>query len=153
MPSRMRPLLVLLCTASYAALSTEFNRSFTIEGDTFIKDGAPFRILSAEVHSSRAHPSDWASRLAAVAALGVNSVTTYIVWSHHEPQPGIFDFDSMPLVNWLQAINSSGLLAIVRVGPYVTAEFDNGGLPYWVPTVPGIQLRTNQSLWLSFVDR
>lgn len=118
-----------------------------------MKDGAPFRILSAEVHSSRSHPSDWSSRLNAVAGVGVNTVTTYIVWSHHEPQEGAFDFNSMPLEQWLQSINASGLLAIVRVGPYVTAEFDWGGLPYWLSTKPGLELRTNQTMWLSYVDR
>ena len=138
---------------SHSAWTSEAGREFVISGNDFLKDGDPFRILSAEVHSSRAHPSDWEARLEAVASLGVNSVTTYVVWSHHEPQPGAFDFESMPLVRWLQAINSSGLLAVVRVGPYVTAEFDNGGLPYWLATVPGLELRTNQSLWLSYVDR
>jgi hypothetical protein len=59
----------------------------------------------------------------------------------------------MPLVRWLSAINASGLLAIVRVGPYVTAEYDWGGLPFWLSTVSGLKLRTNSSLWLSFVDR
>lgn len=30
---------------------------------------------------------------------------------------------------------------------------DWGGLPYWLATVPGIRLRTNDTTWLGFVDR
>ena len=149
----MLPILCVVLAYALCVASSAAERAFTISGNDFVKDGAPFRVLSADVHSSRAHPSDWNARLAAVAALGVNSVTTYVVWAHHEPLPGVFDFESMPLVRWLQAINASGLLAVVRIGPYVTAEFDFGGLPFWLATVPGIRLRTNQTLWLSYVDR
>lgn len=146
-PPRRLPLLLALCSLALC------ERSFNISGNEFIKDGEPFRILSAEVHSSRSHPFDWDARLASVAALGVNTITTYVVWSHHEPQPGQFDFATMPLARWLAAINASGLLAIARIGPYVTAEFDWGGLPYWLSTIPGMELRTNSSLWLAYVDR
>jgi beta-galactosidase len=147
LPQRL--LAPVLACASFASCSP----SFAISGNGFVKDGAPYKILSAEMHSSRSHPSDWTARLEAIAALGVNTVTTYVVWSHHEPQPAEFDFDTMPLARWLQAINSSGLLAIARIGPYVTAEFDWGGLPYWLATIPGVRLRTNSTPWLSYVDR
>jgi beta-galactosidase GanA len=144
----------VLCVApSLSAFSGAAIRSFNISGNSFMKDGEPFRVLSAEMHSSRSHPEDWNTRLATLAALGVNTVTTYIVWSHHEPQPKTFDFDTMPLLRWITAINNSGLLAIVRIGPYVTAELDFGGLPFWLSTIPGLQLRTNTTQWISLVDR
>ena len=107
------------------------------------------------MHYQRAHPSDWAARLALLRAAGFNTVTTYVEWSLHEPLEGAFDFASADrnLAAWLAAIAAADLLAIVRIGPYITAELDLGGLPFWLTTVPGIQLRTNDTVWLGKVDR
>ena len=107
------------------------------------------------MHYQRAHPGDWAARLALLRAAGFNTVTTYVEWSLHEPLEGAFDFASADrnLAAWLAAIAAADLLAIVRIGPYITAELDLGGLPFWLTTVPGIQLRTNDTVWLGKVDR
>ena len=37
--------------------------------------------------------------------------------------------------------------------PYITAELDFGGFPFWLTTVPGIALRTNNTVYLGCVDR
>ena len=130
-------------------------RSFSYDDTDFLRDGAPFRIVSAEIHYQRAHPQDWAARLALLRAAGFNCVTTYVEWSLHEPTEGKFDFSSPDrnLAAWLTAIHAADLLAIVRVGPYITAELDFGGLPFWLAAVPDIKLRTNDTVYLSKVDR
>jgi beta-galactosidase len=128
-------------------------RNFTTAGNSFVKDGAPFVFRSAEVHYTRSHPTDWAARLRALALAGFNAVTTYVHWNAHELQPGAFDFSTQNITAWLQAINDAGLLCILRVGPYVTAELDNGGFPYFLATTPGLVFRTNNSVYLGLVDR
>ena len=46
-----------------------------------------------------------------------------------------------------------GLYIILRPGPYICAEIDNGGLPYWLETkYPGIQVRTNDENYLREVE-
>ncbi len=120
-----------------------------------MKDGHPFRIISGEIHYWRALPEDWPARLAALKAMGFNTVTTYVNWALHEKSPGAFDFTSygQNLTAWLDAIAAADLLAIVRVGPYITAEVDFGGFPWWLINEPNIELRTMNATYLSLVDR
>lgn len=43
---------------------------------------------------------------------------------------------------------------ILRPGPYICAEIDNGGLPYWLETkYPGIQVRTDDQNYLYEVGK
>ena len=42
--------------------------------------------------------------------------------------------------------------AIVRPGPYICAEWDNGGLPGWLTATPGISLRCSDPTYLAAVD-
>lgn len=98
--------------------------SFTIVGDSFQRDGSNVTLVSAEIHYWRVVPADWAARLAALRQCGFNAVTTYVLWSLHEPQPSSFNWapPGGDVVAWIHAIQAAGLLAIVRVGPYITAE-------------------------------
>jgi len=152
-PLRLSVGAALLLAAS-AVAAAPAARSFTFDATDFLRDGAPFRIVSAEIHYQRAHPADWAARLSLLRAAGFNTVTTYVEWALHEPREGAFDFSSPDrnLAEWLRAIQAADLLAIVRVGPYITAELDWGGLPFWLATVPEIRLRTNDTVWLAKVD-
>jgi beta-galactosidase len=136
-----------------AAVAPAAARSFTTAGNAFVKDGAPFVFRSAEIHYTRSHPTDWAARLRALVLAGFNTVTTYVHWNAHELQPGLFDFSTQNITAWLRAINDAGLLCILRVGPYVTAELDNGGFPFFLATTPGLVFRTNNSVYLGLVDR
>ena len=146
---RVTSLVAALACAATAA------PSFTIVGDAFQRDGVNTTLISAEIHYWRVVPGDWAARLAALRQAGFNAVTTYVLWSLHEPQPGAFDWAPAggDLVAWVRSIQAAGLLAIVRVGPYITAEVDWGGLPFWLATVPTMRLRTNDTVWLRYVDR
>jgi beta-galactosidase len=47
---------------------------------------------------------------------------------------------------FIRLASAEGLYIILRPGPYICAEIDNGGLPYWLETkYPGIQVRTNDA--------
>lgn len=142
------PLLLLLQLVALGA------RTFTIGPGVFLKDGTPFKVISAEIHYFRSHPQDWATRLASLRAAGFNTVTTYVSWAEHEAVQGSFDFASPShnLTAWLSAIAAADLLAIVRVGPYITAELDWGGLPAWLAAQEDIPLRTNDPAWLRLCD-
>lgn len=49
-------------------------RSFDIQNDRFMLDGQPVQLLSGSVHYFRIPPDQWAARLAAVKAMGLNAV-------------------------------------------------------------------------------
>ncbi|MER6947794.1 beta-galactosidase family protein [Nonomuraea sp. NPDC000554] len=114
----------------------------------FRLDGAEFRVLSGALHYFRVHPDLWRHRLSMLRAMGLNTVETYVPWNLHEPRPGEFRrLDE--LARFLDAAAAEGLLAIVRPGPYICAEWDNGGLPSWLTG----KVRTSDPGYLGQVDR
>ncbi|MGN9839802.1 glycoside hydrolase family 35 protein [Nonomuraea sp. H19] len=123
-------------------------RNFTIEAGAFRLDGEEFRVLSGALHYFRVHPEQWRHRLAMLKAMGLNTVETYVPWNLHEPRPGVFDRVA-DLGAFLDAAAEHDLLAIVRPGPYICAEWDNGGLPAWVTG----RIRTSDPEYLAHVDR
>lgn len=49
----------------------------------------------------------------------------YIPWNYHEESPGLYNFSGDRDVKYfLQLTNDIGLLAILRPGPYICAEWD-----------------------------
>jgi len=92
--------------------------------------------------------------------MGVNSIQTYVMWSLHEPfRPGSYDFSGpVDFEKFLDIAAEEGLWVLLRPGPYVCAEVDAGGLPWWLhdPSVPGagpeMRPRTADPAFLRFVD-
>ncbi|WP_261718101.1 beta-galactosidase family protein [Streptomyces sp. FZ201] len=105
---------------------------FTVGDTDFLLDGRPVRLLSGALHYFRVHEAQWGHRLRMLRAMGLNCVETYVPWNRHEPRPGGFR-DVEALGRFLDAAAEAGLWAIVRPGPYICAEWENGGLPHWVP--------------------
>ena len=116
--------------------------------DTFLLDGKPFRILSGAIHYFRVPQAYWEDRLRKLRACRFNTVETYCCWNLHEKQEGSFDFSGMLDVRrFLETAQRVGLYAIVRPGPFICAEIDNGGLPYWLNRYP-MRLRCSDPLFL-----
>ncbi|MFE0107151.1 beta-galactosidase family protein [Streptomyces sp. NPDC059009] len=125
---------------------------FRVGEDDFELDGRPVRLLSGALHYFRVHEGQWGHRLAMLRALGLNCVETYVPWNLHEPHPGdVRDVEA--LGRFLDAAHEAGLWAIVRPGPYICAEWDNGGLPYWLTAVVGARARTRDAEYLAHVER
>ncbi|GLX34572.1 beta-galactosidase [Streptomyces roseochromogenus] len=121
---------------------------------TFLRAGRPHRVLSGSLHYFRVHPGQWADRLERVAALGLNTVDTYVPWNFHERTPGEVRFDGpRDLDRFIGLAGRAGLDVIVRPGPYICAEWDNGGLPAWLTGTPGMRPRTSHPPFLEAVAR
>ncbi|WP_282795265.1 beta-galactosidase family protein [Streptomyces sp. CC224B] len=120
--------------------------------DGFELDGRPVRLLSGALHYFRVHEAQWGHRLAMLRAMGLNCVETYVPWNVHEPRPGEFH-DVGALGRFLDAAGAAGLWAIVRPGPYICAEWDNGGLPWWLTGELGPRVRTRDARYLAHVER
>ncbi|WP_210576031.1 beta-galactosidase family protein [Streptomyces sp. GESEQ-4] len=121
---------------------------FTVGDTDFLLDGRPVRLLSGALHYFRVHEEQWGHRLAMLRAMGLNCVETYVPWNLHEPGPGRFR-DVGALGRFLDAAREAGLWAIVRPGPYICAEWENGGLPHWAPG----HARTRDERFLRPVER
>ncbi|MFI6104990.1 beta-galactosidase family protein [Streptomyces sp. NPDC051310] len=125
---------------------------FAVGDEDFLLDGRPVRLLSGALHYFRVHEEQWDHRLAMLRAMGLNCVETYVPWNLHEPEPGRYR-DVEALGRFLDAVREAGLWAIVRPGPYICAEWDNGGLPHWLTGRLGRRVRTGDAAYLGHVTR
>lgn len=99
----------------------------------FLSGGRPHRIVSGALHYFRVHEELWADRIARLVALGVNTLDTYVAWNVHERTEGDVDFTGRgDLGRFLDLAAAADLDIIVRPGPYICAEWNNGGLPVWL---------------------
>lgn len=123
-------------------------------GDTdFLLDGSPFRILSGALHYFRVHPGQWADRVRKARQMGLNTIETYVAWNAHAPTEGEFRLeDDLDLGRFLDLVAAEGMFAIVRPGPYICAEWTNGGLPTWL-TAQGPVVRRNDPQYMAAVNR
>ncbi|MGN8048880.1 glycoside hydrolase family 35 protein [Curtobacterium sp. 22159] len=124
-------------------------------GDTdFLLDGEPHRILSGAIHYFRVHPDLWADRIRKAKLMGLNTVETYVAWNAHAPSPGVFDLTGgLDLGRFLDLVHAEGMHAIVRPGPYICAEWTNGGLPYWLFADGTVGVRRNEPRFLAAVQQ
>ena len=99
-------------------------------------------IRSGEMHYPRIPRAYWRHRLRMARAMGLDAVSTYTFWNVHERTPGAYDFaGENDLAAYLRTAQEEGLAVILRPGPYVCAEWDFGGLPWWL-LQRGARIRT-----------
>ena len=116
--------------------------TFAVGKGTFLLDGKPFLIKAAEMHYPRIPEPYWEQRIELCKALGMNTICLYVFWNLHEPRPGEFDFSgNNDIARFCRLAQKHGLYVIVRPGPYVCAEWEMGGLPWWL-LKKDIRLRT-----------
>ncbi len=126
--------------------------NFAIGDQDFLLDDQPFRILSGAIHYFRVHPDLWADRIHKARLMGLNTIETYVPWNEHSPFPGAFVADGgLDLGRFLDLVADAGMRAIVRPGPYICAEWDNGGLPAWLFTDPTVGVRSSEPGYLAAV--
>ncbi|MBT2586771.1 beta-galactosidase [Arthrobacter sp. ISL-95] len=127
--------------------------TFAIGDQDFLLDDRPFRILSGAIHYFRVHPDLWADRIHKARLMGLNTIETYVPWNEHSPETGVFLADGgWDLGRFLDLVADSGMHAIVRPGPYICAEWDNGGLPAWLFTDPTVGVRSSETGYLAAVS-
>ncbi|GHH43342.1 glycoside hydrolase family 35 protein [Streptomyces candidus] len=128
---------------------------FRTSPEGFSLDGRPLRLLSGALHYFRVLPEQWPHRLRQLRALGLNTVETYVPWNLHEPRPGEYDFEGLAdLDAFLHTTRAAGLHAIVRPSPYICAEWENGGLPWWLGADREVRaVRCQDPAYLAHVTR
>ena len=125
---------------------------FEIGETDFLLDGRPHRILSGAIHYFRVHPDLWADRIRKARLMGLNTIETYVAWNAHDPRRGEWDQSGWnDLGRFLDLVADEGMHAIVRPGPYICAEWHNGGLPVWLTSIPGVGIRRSEPQYLTGV--
>lgn len=150
--NRILTLIALLLLSLQPAVKAQ--GSFEAGDGTFLLDGKPFVVKAAELHYPRIPRPYWDNRIKLCKALGMNTVCLYVFWNAHEPQPDQFDFTGQnDLREFVRLCQANGMKVILRPGPYVCAEWEMGGLPWWLLRKKDIRLRENDPYFLERVDR
>ncbi|XP_034462366.1 beta-galactosidase-1-like protein 2 isoform X1 [Hippoglossus hippoglossus] len=109
----------------------------------FTLGGEPFHIIGGSIHYFRVPRAYWRDRLMKMKACGINTLTTYVPWSLHQPERGAFNFQTqLDLVAYISLAAELELWVILRPGPYISSELDLGGLPSWLLRDDSMRLRT-----------
>jgi beta-galactosidase len=126
--------------------------TFALGNKTFLLNGNPFVIKGAELHYPRIPSDYWEHRIEMCKALGMNTICLYVFWNLHEPEEGKFDFSgNNDVAAFCRLAQKHGMYIILRPGPYVCAEWEMGGLPWWLLKKKDIQLRTQDSYFMERV--
>lgn len=144
--------LLSLAAVTQAPAAMAAPGTFTAGDGTFLLDGKPFTVKAAELHYPRIPRPYWEHRIKMCKALGMNTVCLYVFWNAHEGKPGEFDFTGQnDLAEFIRLCDKNGMKVILRPGPYVCAEWEMGGLPWWLLKKKDIALRENDPYFLERV--
>ena len=125
---------------------------FTIKGDKFYLNDKPIVLRSGAMHYFRVPKEYWEDRLKKLKAMGLNTVETYVAWNLHEKTQGEYDFnDMLDIHEFILLAKSLSLYVIIRPGPYICAEFDNGGFPAYLYKDKNVVLRSSEPTYLEYV--
>jgi beta-galactosidase len=134
--------LVALCGTVFVDAQSA-PHTFAVTNGQLTLDGKPFQVISGEMHYPRVPRAHWRDRLRMAKAMGLNTITTYVFWNVHEPQPGVYDFSgNNDVAEFIREAQQEGLYVILRPGPYVCAEWEWGGYPAWLLKDRDIVVRT-----------
>jgi len=130
----------------------------TFDERSIMLNGERALFLSGSLHPVRATPETWATALDEAVRQGLNMVTIYVFWAAHQPFPGM-DFDWSFPGNWdlasaIRAVANRGLFCHIRIGPYVCAEYNYGGIPEWVALdQPNMVMRRLNQEWMDAMEK
>lgn len=123
--------------------------TFSLSDSTFLLDNKPFQIISGEIHYPRVPREAWRQRMKMAKAMGLNTIGTYVFWNLHEPEKNTFDFSgNNDIAEFVRIAKEEGLWVILRPSPYVCAEWEFGGYPYWLQNEKGLVVRSKEKQYL-----
>ena len=137
--------------ASFGDLGGE---PYTVSYDSrsLLVGGKRVLLLGGSFHYPRAPHQEWRGIMRAMKRNGLNHLQMYTFWNVHEQTRGVYDFADASRANLTRLLSTAaeeGLFVNVRLGPYVCAEWNFGGLPVWLRNLPGVVFRDDNAVWKS----
>jgi beta-galactosidase len=129
--------LTTFCSAQKAT------HTFALGDSTFLLDGKPIQLISGEMHNTRIPREYWRDRMRKAKAMGLNTIGTYVFWNAQEPEPGKYDFTgNNDIAGFIRTAKEEGLWVVLRPSPYVCAEWEFGGYPWWLLKDKNMKVRS-----------
>lgn len=148
-------LLMLACSLCINAQEKKASvPQVTWDSQSLLIDGRRVCPVMGEIHYSRVPASEWAWEIKKMKAGGVTIIATYVFWNHIEEEEGIFRWDGQrDLRSFLEVCQAEGLPVVLRIGPWCHGEARNGGLPDWLFAKGIKRMRSQEPLFLHYVER
>ncbi|HUZ57237.1 MAG TPA: beta-galactosidase family protein [Hanamia sp.] len=141
--------LMFLCLFTSGQQKKEVAHTFALGDSVFLLDNKPFQIISGEMHYPRIPREAWMDRMKMAKAMGLNTISTYVFWNLQEPQKGKFDFTgNNDVAQFVKDAQKEGLWVILRPSPYVCAEWEFGGYPYWLQNIKSLVVRSKEKQYI-----
>ena len=133
---------------------TSAQQRFKIENGSFLIVGKRTQLICGEMHYSCIPHEYWRDRLKRTKAMGLNTISTYVLGNFHKRQPDIFDFKGQAdLSHFIKLTQEESLYVLLRPGLYVCAEWDFGGYPYRLLNEEGMVFRSRNEHFLKACER
>ncbi|CAN1802615.1 Beta-galactosidase 10 [Linum perenne] len=126
----------------------------TYDGRSLLIDGQRKLFISASIHYPRSVPAMWPGLVQTAKEGGVDVIETYVFWNGHEISPSVYNFEGRyDLVKFVKIVQNAGMHLILRIGPFVAAEWNYGGVPVWLHYIPGTVFRTDNENFKFYMQR
>lgn len=136
-------LLVAISTMVAGGCKPQQKNTFRIADGHFLINEQPTMFFSGEIHPARIPREYWQHRLQMVRAMGMNAISIYMFWNVHEPYPGQYNFEGQAdIAEFIRMAQKEGLWVFLRPSPYVCAEWEFGGYPWWLLKEPDLKVRS-----------
>jgi beta-galactosidase len=117
-----------------------------------LRDGKPWFPTMGEFQYSRYPESEWEEEILKMKSGGIQIISTYVFWIHHEEIEGQFDWTGRrDLRRFIELCAKHGMYVWVRIGPWDHGECRNGGFPDWL--LQQCPTREINDVYLGFVKR
>ncbi|HKJ32935.1 MAG TPA: beta-galactosidase, partial [Balneolales bacterium] len=114
--------------------------------------GKPMLPVMGEMHFSRVPRKKWQDILLKMKAAGIQVISTYVFWIHHEEIEGQFNWSGNENFRaFLKLCKKDGLYVFARIGPWSHGEVRNGGFPDWLLKKKYIRPRSNDPVFQQYV--
>ncbi|BCJ96076.1 hypothetical protein acsn021_36450 [Anaerocolumna cellulosilytica] len=126
---------------------------YSVNEKYLLKNGQPWFPMMGEMHFTRYPRQYWKESLYKMKAGGIEIVSTYVFWLHHEEIEKEYDFTGQrDLRAFVETVKDCGMTLFLRVGPWCHGEARNGGMPDWL-LKKEYKVRTNNEEYFEEVTR
>ncbi len=130
----------------------KYNNLYQADRKSLLINGRRVMPVMGELHFSRLKPYEWKEAILKMQAGGINILSTYVFWNHHEERQNEWDFTGCRnLKAFLEICKQLDMKVWLRIGPWAHGECRHGGFPDYVQYAD-FDKRTNTPQYLKLVE-